>query len=133
MIDHIGLGVPSLAAAKSYYDEVMPLLGYEPFFANERQFSYQRTKGKPGTRVFFYTADEEGGYSHRRTGLQHLAFKVRSRTEVDDAHRRAVELGSKTVRPPDVYAQYHPNYYAAFWHDPHGFLLEAVCHRAEEG
>lgn len=131
MIDHLGLGVPDLAAAKAYYDELMPLLGYEPFLVRDRQFSYRRAESKPGTTVFFYEADEGGDYSHRRTGLQHVAFKLHSREEVDSAHHLAVRLGSKTVRPPNIYAQYHDNYYAAFWLDPHGFLLEAVCHRAE--
>ena len=26
-IDHIGIGVPDLAAAKRYYDDLMPVLG----------------------------------------------------------------------------------------------------------
>lgn len=26
-IDHIGIGVPDLAAAKAYYDELMPVWG----------------------------------------------------------------------------------------------------------
>lgn len=131
MIDHLGLGVPDLAAAKDYYDRLMPLLGYEPYFAKERQFSYKRAQDKRGTYLFFYVADEEGDYSHRRTGLQHIAFKMRSRAEVDSVHQLAVELGSETVRPPAIYAQYHADYYAAFWLDPHGFLLEAVCHTHE--
>lgn len=131
MIDHLGLAVPDLAAAKAYYDEIMPLVGYEPFFEADRQFSYQRTEGKPGTHLFFYVADEPGEFSHRRTGLQHFAFKVRSRQQVDAVHERAAALGSKTVRPPGIYPQYHENYYAAFWLDPHGFMLEAVCHVAE--
>ena len=131
LIDHLGLGVPDLGAAKEYYDKMMPLLGYEPYFAKERQFSYQRAQGKSGTYLFFYEADEAGDFSHKRTGLQHIAFKLRSCGEVDAAHQLATELGSKTVRPPSVYSQYHAHYYAAFWLDPHGFLLEAVCHRTE--
>lgn len=131
MIDHVGLGVPDLTAAREYYDKIMPLLGYETFFATEKQFSYKRVGDKPGTQLFFYTADEGGDYSHRQTGLQHIAFKLHTRDEVRAAHELAETLGSKTVRPPNVYAQYHANYYAAFWLDPHGFLLEAVCHREE--
>lgn len=128
MLDHIGLSVPDLRAAKAYYDEIMPLLGYEPFFSTDRQFSYRRAGGKPGTYVFFYRADETAEYSRHRPGLQHIAFKVRSRAEVLAAHDRAVSLGSEVVRPPGVYAQYHPDYYAAYWHDPHGFMLEVVCY-----
>ena len=31
-IDHIGIGVPDLAAAKAYYDELMPVLGLKQWF-----------------------------------------------------------------------------------------------------
>jgi catechol 2,3-dioxygenase-like lactoylglutathione lyase family enzyme len=132
MLDHLGVNVPDLAAARRYYDVIMPLLGFEPFFSADRQFSYQRKEGKPGTTIFFYLATEESSYSRRRAGLQHLAFKVRTRAEVDAVHAKVVELGNEIVRGPGVFPQYHENYYAVFWHDPHGFMLEAVCHRANE-
>ena len=31
-IDHIGIGVPDLAAAKAYYDELMTILGLREWF-----------------------------------------------------------------------------------------------------
>jgi catechol 2,3-dioxygenase-like lactoylglutathione lyase family enzyme len=31
-IDHIGIGVPDLAAAKQYYDDLMPILGLTAWF-----------------------------------------------------------------------------------------------------
>jgi len=34
--------VPDLARAKEYYDELMPLLGYEPFLSSEEEFAYLR-------------------------------------------------------------------------------------------
>lgn len=131
MIDHLGFGVPDLAAAKSYYDQIMPFLGYEPWLDTELHFSYYRQDKKPSTSLFFYLADEGGDYSHRRTGLQHVAFKVKTRAEVDAACEKAVALGGEVVRPPAVYAQYYPDYYAAYWLDPHGFMLEAVCFAPE--
>ena len=129
MLDHIGINVPDLAAARRYYDEMMPLLGFEPFYENERQFSYRPAGGKPGTTIFFYTPDEEGDYSRHRTGLQHLAFRARSRAEVDAVYAKVIELGNEIVRPAQIWPQYHANYYAVFWHDPHGFMLEMVCHK----
>lgn len=131
MLDHLGLAVPDLAAARRYYDVIMPLLGYEPYFSRDKQFSYQRMEGKPGTYIFFYLATEDGNYSHRRAGLQHMAFKVRTRAEVDGVHEKAIDLGNVIVRGPGLFPQYHKNYYAVFWYDPHGFMLEAVCHRPE--
>ena len=130
MIDHIGLNVPDLAAAKSYYDILMPFLGCEPFFATDEYLSYQPAGGKPGTRIFFYRAPLPTQYVRKDIGLQHLAFRARTRSQVDDAHAKALEVDSEIVFSPRLFPEYHENYYAAFWYDPHGFLLEIVCHKS---
>jgi len=132
MLDHLGVNVPDLDAAKAYYDVMMPLLGFEPFFTSDKEFSYQPAGGKPGTRIFFYRAPDSGDFSRRRVGLQHMAFRARSRAEVDAAHAKAVELGSDVIFEPQLFPKYHDNYYASFWHDPHGFMLEIVCHKAPD-
>ena len=129
VLDHLGLNVPDLVAAKAYYDEMMPLLGFETFFFNEGEFSYRPEGNKPGTRLFFYSALEPGDYSRHRTGLQHLSFRLRTRPEVDRAYEKAVELGSDVIYEPKLWPEYHEHYYSAFWHDPHGFMLEPVCHK----
>jgi catechol 2,3-dioxygenase-like lactoylglutathione lyase family enzyme len=130
-VDHIGLNVPDLAAAKAYYDELMPLVLYEPFFATDDQFSYQPLEGKPGTRVFFYLGDATD-YGRTRTGLQHLAFMVKTRRAVDAAYRWARTMGAEVVHEPQEFPQYHRAYFATFWIDPHGFLLEVVNHRDDQ-
>jgi catechol 2,3-dioxygenase-like lactoylglutathione lyase family enzyme len=129
MLDHLGINVPDLDAAKKYYDELMPFLGFEPFFMTEKELGYQPKGGKPGTRIFFYKPPDEGDYSRRRIGLQHQAFRARSRAEVDAGFAKAVELGADVIFEPQLFPKYHENYYAAFWHDPHGFMLEIVCHK----
>jgi catechol 2,3-dioxygenase-like lactoylglutathione lyase family enzyme len=58
-LGHLGLNVSDLAAAKAYYDGLMPLLAFEPFIAADDQFSYRH-----------------------RTGLQHLAFILKTPAEV---------------------------------------------------
>ncbi|RJL29972.1 extradiol dioxygenase [Bailinhaonella thermotolerans] len=127
----MGVNVPDLARAKKYYDELMPMLGFEPFVSGEGEFSYRPAGGKIGTHLFFYESAEgdPGAYSRHRTGLQHLAFIVKSRAAVEEAHRWAVERGGEVVHPPREWPQYHAGYYAVFWLDPHGFMLEVVCHR----
>jgi catechol 2,3-dioxygenase-like lactoylglutathione lyase family enzyme len=127
VIDHIGLNVPDLASAKNYYDAIMPSLGYEPFFATADQFSYRPQDQKPGTSVFFYLAPLDGEYVRKHVGLEHLAFRARTRAQVDAAHAKAREIGSRILFSPRLFPQYHENYYASFWFDPHGFLLEIVC------
>ena len=128
MIGHLGVNVPDLPAAKAYYDEIMPLLGFESFLSADDEFAYMPAKAKPGTYLFFYPAQEPSDYSRHRTGLQHLAFIVPSRTAVRAVHDRATELGSKVLFTPQEFPQYPAPYFATFWSDPFGFMLEAVCH-----
>jgi len=132
MLGHLGLNVPDLRAAKGYYDVVMPLLGFQEFVSAEDEFAFRPAGGKPGTSLFFYPTAEKSSYSRHHTGLQHLAFMVRSRTTVDDVHRVASELasqlGGRVLHEPRHFPEYPPPYYATFWLDPWGFMLEAVCH-----
>jgi catechol 2,3-dioxygenase-like lactoylglutathione lyase family enzyme len=128
-LGHLGINVADLTVAKTYYDAVMPLLGYEEFVSADDEFSYRPIHAKPGTFVFFYRSEEPGEYSRQRAGLQHLAFIVGTRQEVDAVRDLVAGLGSEVVHPPREFPQYHPGYYATFWLDPFGQMLEAVCHR----
>lgn len=39
MLGHLGINVPDLPAAKLYYDALMPLVGFEPFFSADDEFA----------------------------------------------------------------------------------------------
>jgi catechol 2,3-dioxygenase-like lactoylglutathione lyase family enzyme len=131
-IDHIGIGVPDLAAAKAYYDELMPILGLKQWFKrDDGPFNYG-PDGAKGSQIFFYQALEEGDYSRHRTGLQHLAFFVASRTIVREAHAWALAQGAEILHEPRIFLEYGPHQYATYWLDPHGIMLEAVCFAVEE-
>lgn len=129
MLGHLGVNVSDLAAAKTYYDELVPLVGFEEFFSAEDRFAYRPANGKPGTFLFFYEAARPGAYDREVVGLQHIAFMVRTRSHVHAVHELAVRRGDTVLHPPQEFPQYPPPYYATFWLDPHGFKLEAVCHR----
>lgn len=131
MIGHVGLNVSDLARAKAYFDELMPLVEFEPFLDAEDQFAYWPAGGKPGTLLFFYPALEKGEYSRHRTGLQHLAFTVRTRAAVDRVHEWAQQQGAEVLHPPRGFPEYTPDYYATFWIGPDDFMLEAVCFKLE--
>ncbi|KWX57392.1 VOC family protein [Mycobacterium sp. NAZ190054] len=128
MLGHIGINVPHLAAARSYYGRLMPLVGFEEFLDAEDQFAFRPAGGKPGTFLFFYPAGDSDPYSRHRVGLQHLAFMVKSRSEVHAVHRFVEETGGEVLHRPRSFPQYPPPYFATFWTDPFGVMLEAVCH-----
>ena len=128
-LGHLGINVRDLAAAKAYYDELMPLLGFEPFIVDDGQFSYKPVGDQLWPALFFYPSLAEGESSRQRSGLNHLAFAVADRATVRAVHDRVLQLGSDVVYPPREFPQYHPGYYAVFWLGPDGLTLEAVCHR----
>jgi catechol 2,3-dioxygenase-like lactoylglutathione lyase family enzyme len=128
VLGHLGINVPDLAAARAYYDQFVPLLGFEPWLAEDDQLAYRPAAGKPGTFLFFYPAAARGGYDRDRPGLQHLAFMVPTRSDVRAAHQLALGLGGDVIHPPRPFPEYPPPYFATFWLDPMGLTLEAVCH-----
>ncbi|MCT7659629.1 extradiol dioxygenase [Mycobacterium deserti] len=132
MLGHLGINVPDLSSARGYYDAIMPLLGFEIFLDAGDEFAYRPSGGKPGTYLFFYPSAEASDYSRDRTGLQHLAFMVRTRSAVTAVHELVIRLadrfGGQVLHEPRVFPQYPQPYFATFWLDPFGVMLEAVCH-----
>ncbi len=128
MLGHVGLNVPDLATAKAYYDQIMPLLEYQEFLSAETETAYMPVTGSRGAYIFFYEAAQPSVYSRHEVGLQHLAFIVRTRSAVQAVHTKVVALGSEVLHDPREFPEYPPPYFATFWLDPHGFMLEAVCH-----
>jgi catechol 2,3-dioxygenase-like lactoylglutathione lyase family enzyme len=63
MLGHLGLSVPDLAAARDYYGELLPMVGYEEFLAAPDRLGYRPAQGKPGTFMFFYRAEHAGPYA----------------------------------------------------------------------
>ena len=131
-IDHIGIGVPDLAAAKHYYDELMAVLGLREWFDTGPggPLNYGPDGGH-GTQLFFYQA-EAGAYSRHQTGLHHLGFLVASRAVVREAHEWARARDAVVLDEPAEFPQYGEHCFATYWLDPHGIKLEAVCHTPEE-
>ena len=128
MLGHIGINVPDLDTARDYYDQIMPLLGFEPFVRHDDEFAYKPADNKRGTYLFVYPAQQASDFSRERTGLQHLAFMVPSRGSVRAVHELVGMLGGEVLLSPQEFPQYPPPYYATFWLDPFGIMLEAVCH-----
>jgi catechol 2,3-dioxygenase-like lactoylglutathione lyase family enzyme len=86
-IDHIGIGVPDLAAAKDYYDELMPILGLREWFKTRPggPFNY----GPDGARdhpVLFLPGPRQRPTSRPLTGLHQISFMVASRATVRESH-----------------------------------------------
>ena len=115
-----------------YYDRLMPILGLTAWFPATAagEFNYG-PDGAVGSQIFFYQALEPEPYSRHRAGLQHLSFMVSSRSIVREAYDWAVDQGAEIVHQPREFPEYG-DHYATYFLDPHGFMLEVVCHDAGE-
>jgi catechol 2,3-dioxygenase-like lactoylglutathione lyase family enzyme len=122
-IEHLGLGVPDVDAAKVYYDELMPIVGFQPCFGNG-----YCPEDFQGAQLFLYPTRQAAGYSRHGVGLQHIAFLVRTRAQVHRVHDWAKARGDEIVRAPNEFPRYGPHCYATFFLDPHGFMIEVVSH-----
>ena len=55
-----------------------------------------------------------------------LAFTANSEEAVEAFHKAGLSAGGTDNGAPGLRDNYHPNYYAAFVHDPDGYNIEAV-------
>ncbi|KAL7791584.1 Glyoxalase/Bleomycin resistance protein/Dihydroxybiphenyl dioxygenase [Trichoderma ceciliae] len=63
--------------------------------------------------------------SREKTSNTHVAFQAADTKAVDTFYAAALSGGAKDNGPPGLRAHIHPQYYAAFCHDPVGNNIEA--------
>ena len=138
VIDHIQITVRDFPAAVAFYDRLMPLLGFDP----ERRAAttvpahdFQVVEYSHPRMAFAITSPRrslanESVHRRRPGSLHHLAFRVKSREEVDRLHLQVRAIGAVIVSPPREYPDYTPpGYYALFFKDLEGIKYEIVTHR----
>jgi len=111
---HVDLRVRDLAEAESFYEELLPALGFT-----------ERYHGG-GWKVW---ASPDGAHFAATESANHVAnenrvaFIVGSRDEVERVAALALEAGALEMSGPRE-MPYTPGYYAAFFADPSGNRLE---------
>ena len=126
MLHHVEINVSNLKTTRTYYDNLLPLLGYEIYQEWPQGVSYKYGE----TYIVFVQTEEkhlEATYHRSRTGLNHLAFHAKSRRQVDDITDMLENQGIKIL-----YKDRHPyaggeHYYAVFFEDPDRIKLEIVA------
>jgi predicted lactoylglutathione lyase len=134
VIDHLQITVKDLSIAEAFYDQLMPILGFDINL---------KSKGKVAAHEFdvieyvhplliigFNSPRDQfkNDTIHRRKpgAIHHLAFKANSKDEVDDIYPQIKAIGAKIVDPPQYYPQHGENYYALFFKDLEGIKYEIV-------
>jgi catechol 2,3-dioxygenase-like lactoylglutathione lyase family enzyme len=125
VIDHTGVNVSDFERSKAFYRLALAAIGYEliaEFPAAVTGHTAVAGFGEGGKPDFWIS---EGTPNEPAV---HVAFRVASRSAVDEFHRAALAAGGHDNGVPGVRAHYHPDYYGAFVLDPDGHNVEAVCH-----
>lgn len=137
VIDHVQITVRDLDRAASFYDKLMPLLGFDPKRRASAEIARHDFRvveyGHP--RLCFAITSPRSSLAketvHRRRpgALHHLAFRAGSRAEVDRLHQELIAIGAEIVSPPREYPEYTPaGYYALFFKDLEGIKYEIVSY-----
>ena len=134
IIDHIQITVKDLAVAEPFYDQLMPLLGFD---------ITKKSRGTVAAHEFdvveyFHpilifainsprSAFKDDEIHRRKPGaIHHLAFKANSCDEIDALYPKIEAIGANIVNPPQYYPQHGENYYALFFKDLEGIKYEVV-------
>ena len=123
-IEHIDLTVNDVARSRAYFDKVLGELGFRKFEGSD-YIAWSNAQMTIAIREAS-AANRDARFDRYRVGLHHLAFRARTRAEVDAFHDFLVREKITVLDAPAVYPQYGENYYAVFFADPEGMKLELV-------
>ncbi len=128
MIDHTGLNVTNAKKSRAFYEKALAPLQYKILMDIPSEYTGGKMVYGMGVapKADFWVA--EGAAQIPRI---HVAFRAKSREEVDAFYKAALAAGGRDNGAPGPRPQYHENYYGAFVLDPDGHNIEAVCHEAE--
>ncbi|HOO83532.1 MAG TPA: VOC family protein [Prolixibacteraceae bacterium] len=135
IIDHIQITVKDLQAAERFYDQFLPIVGFDirrKVSATIESHDFQVIEYTHELLAFAITSPREAFkdelINRRKPGsLHHMAFKAETRAEVDLAYQKLLGIGAVIVAAPRLYPEYHANYYAVFFKDLDNIKFEIVC------
>ena len=133
-IQHIDLAVADVERSLSFYRMLLEPLGLTEY---DRAPSYRGTEEviylQFGRSFLGLRPADGGSHRHYEVGLEHLAFQVDTRAEVNEAHERCVSAGAGIESPPEEHYvdSEDEDYYAFFAFDPDGIRIEVVCDRTD--
>lgn len=127
MISHIFLGVADFEAAFRFHGAVMAAQGNRLRFRDDTR-PWAGWQPAESVRPLFLVGRPFDGEPASSGNGQMVALAAPSRAAVDAAHAAALAHGGTCEGAPGLRPHYHPDYYGAYFRDPHGNKLCVVCH-----
>jgi catechol 2,3-dioxygenase-like lactoylglutathione lyase family enzyme len=129
-IDHIGVGVSNIGKSRKLYGAALGALGLRAIMHITKTFEITDSANDSELGGVGYGANYPIFWIdvfHTPDAKQHIAFRARSREEVQAFHSAALSAGGRDNGGPGLRTGGYPQgYYAAFVLDPDGNNIEAV-------
>src|ERR1700691_1385307 len=123
MLDHLSIQCVDVNASAAFYDAVLSPLGGERIVDLGDVIAYG-----VGSEADFWIAPRRTGVGFQES---HIAFTAADRAEARAFFEVGVATGAEVLHQPQIWPEYHPNYYGAFLRDPDANNVEAVSHGHE--
>jgi catechol 2,3-dioxygenase-like lactoylglutathione lyase family enzyme len=121
LYDHIDLRVRTLAEGRDFYEVLLPALGFVRETRIPNWLQYEAAAPDDGAAAFFGVTESPGHVPNENR----IAFWAESPAEVDRLAGIATSAGAQNIEGPGWEDE---TYYAVFFEDPCGNLLE-ICYR----
>ena len=139
IIDHINITVKDIKIAETFYDKLMPILGYNLDHKHKGRVNahdFDVIEYSHPKLIFAINSPREvfkNEIIHRRRpgALHHIAFKANSCEEVNNLYLKIKDIGAEIVNPPQYYPQHGESYYALFFKDTEGIKYEIVYEKRD--
>ena len=124
------LNASNFEKSKIFYSEMFEILGWKKFMEEENVISWIN-----GDFSFWLNETEpefkKNKFHRKNTGLNHIAFIVNSKEEVDEFYNKFLSNKKNIILydTPKKYPEYGDKYYAVFFEDPDRIKIEVTYHQ----
>jgi catechol 2,3-dioxygenase-like lactoylglutathione lyase family enzyme len=130
VIDHFKITVTNFERSKKYYTSLFNFFGLKKVFEAGKNSAWGGKIAMFGPPDMNWTFEIQEGrnkvrFNRQRTGLDHVAFSASSREQVDRLYK-FLKRKNVSASKPKEFPQYAQGYYACFFKDPDGIILEYV-------
>ncbi len=124
---HLQINVSDSSRSFSFYKDLLDYLGFKKKYEEGKVVAFSDGK----MNIWLEETDEKfrkNNFHRKNTGLNHLAFRVETKEQVDRFHHEFLQPRkiATLYSSPKLFLEYSPTYYAVFFEDPDRIKLEVV-------
>lgn len=124
VLHHLELYVRDLERSAEFWGWLLAQLGYVPFQEWDEGISW---RAGPTYLAFVQAEPDAADLDRRSVGLNHLAFMVPAREDVDELTAALQARGARILYPDRHPYAGGQDHYAVFFEDPDGLKVEVIA------